>query len=251
MSAERVERHLLWDRCINVRDLGGHPTEDGHTTRFGAVVRADAPRRLTDAGWQALTDYGVRTFVDLRISSEHALDPPRELPVDVVRVPVLPEYDHADWVEFRKLRKEAPTWEDAVRLLYVEWLARYPRSFAQAVEAVADAAEGVVLIHCEEGKDRTGLLAALLLRLAGVAAPEVVEDYAQSERSIRARLDDYLAGVPEEMRERRLQGLRTPAAAMLGVLQELERRHGDVRDYLLSGGADPGALERARARLRD
>jgi hypothetical protein len=59
LSPER-ERVLAWDGCINVRDLGGLPTEDGRETRFGIVVRADAIRGLTDKGLKALADYGVR-----------------------------------------------------------------------------------------------------------------------------------------------------------------------------------------------
>ncbi len=59
-------RELVWDGCVNVRDLGGLPTEDGRVTRFGAVVRADNVRRLSDAGWEALAGYGIRRIIDLR-----------------------------------------------------------------------------------------------------------------------------------------------------------------------------------------
>ncbi len=61
-----TERVLSWEGCLNVRDLGGHVTGDGRTTRFGAVVRADNVQHLTEAGWAALVDYGVRTIIDLR-----------------------------------------------------------------------------------------------------------------------------------------------------------------------------------------
>ena len=69
-------RDLAWEGCLNVRDLGGHPTEDGGETRFGAYVRADNLERLTAAGWQALIDYGVRTVVDLRLAGERGDAPP-------------------------------------------------------------------------------------------------------------------------------------------------------------------------------
>src|SRR5207237_3157705 len=59
-------RELAWEGCLNVRDLGGLPTEDGGQMRYGQVVRADSVRQLTDAGWKAVADYGVRTVVDLR-----------------------------------------------------------------------------------------------------------------------------------------------------------------------------------------
>ena len=80
-------RDLVWDGCLNVRELGGLPTGDGGETRFGAVVRADSVRQLSDDGWQALVDHGIRTVVDLRGHDERAEDPPAELPVEVVHVP--------------------------------------------------------------------------------------------------------------------------------------------------------------------
>jgi protein-tyrosine phosphatase len=63
-------RHLDWDGCFNVRDLGGLPTTDGRMTRWGAMVRADALDGLSDAGWRALTEHGVRTVIDLRNDDE-------------------------------------------------------------------------------------------------------------------------------------------------------------------------------------
>src|SRR5688500_13118153 len=72
--AAASERHLDWEGCFNVRDLGGLPTRDGRVTRRGAVVRADALDGLTAAGWAALVDHGVRTVVDLRNDDERGAD---------------------------------------------------------------------------------------------------------------------------------------------------------------------------------
>src|SRR5919204_1655163 len=80
-------RDLVWEGLLNVRDLGGHSTEDGGETRFGSVVRADSVRRLSNDGWAALVDYGVKTIVDLRANEELEADPPAELPVEVLHVP--------------------------------------------------------------------------------------------------------------------------------------------------------------------
>ena len=62
----RHRRELAWDGCLNVRDLGGHTTQDGRGTRYGRVVRVDCVRQLTEAGWQAVSDCGIRTVLDLR-----------------------------------------------------------------------------------------------------------------------------------------------------------------------------------------
>ena len=81
-------RDLLWDGLLNVRDLGGHPTPEGET-RWGAVVRADALKRLTDDGWRELVGHGISTIVDLRMDEEREADPPADIPVEVVHVNVL------------------------------------------------------------------------------------------------------------------------------------------------------------------
>jgi protein-tyrosine phosphatase len=181
------DRILVWDGCLNIRDLGGLPTRAGGATRFGAIVRADSIRQLSDAGWEALVGYGVRRIVDLRFDSELAADPPREMPVEVVHASVLPDADSNHWVEIDALGDAAPDAPTATKDVYLEFLERFGASFARAITAVADAPEGGVLIHCMAGRDRTGLLTALLLRLAEVPIPEVAADYALSAERASAR----------------------------------------------------------------
>ena len=79
-------RDLVWDGCLNVRELGGLPTQDGGVTRLGVVVRADSVRQLSAEGWQALVDHGIGTVIDLRGDHERADDPPADLSVEVVHV---------------------------------------------------------------------------------------------------------------------------------------------------------------------
>jgi hypothetical protein len=72
----RRSRNLVWDGCVNVRDLGGHPTEGGRETHYGRIVRADTIRTLSEEGRRALVDYGIRTVVDLRTLRELEEDAP-------------------------------------------------------------------------------------------------------------------------------------------------------------------------------
>lgn len=239
----QLERDLLWDGCLNVRDLGGHPTEDGAETRFGAVVRADSVRKLSEAGWRDLVAYGVGRIVDLRFHEELAADPPEELPVEVVHVPVFPEPDDPLWA---RIDARADRGRE-----YLDLLEHGRGAFAEAVRAVADAPEGGVLVHCFAGKDRTGLVAALLLRLAGVGVGDVATDYAVSERRLAPLFEPWIAEAEDERERARREYLRaTPKQAMELVLHELERVHGSVEGYLRAGGAGADELERARARLR-
>ena len=244
------ERALAWDGCLNVRDLGGHEAADGRRTRFGAVVRADSVRELSDAGWDALVDYGIRTVVDLRFHSELEADPPREAPVAVVHISLLGEPDASDWPEIEAVAQSAGDPVAATRAVYLEFLERFRERFAEAVAAVARAPDGGVLVHCQGGKDRTGLVVALLLRLSGVETDDVAADYAVSEKNLVSRHEPWIAEAADEIeRRRRRRMAATPARAMHDVLDELERRYGSVRAYLRAGGATDEELEQARARL--
>jgi protein-tyrosine phosphatase len=107
-----------------------------------------------------------------------------------------------------------------------------------------------VLVHCMGGKDRTGLVVALLLTLVGVSPEQIAEDYGLSARNLAPRSAQWIEqAVDETEREWRRRVVRGEPQAMLQVLIELEGRYGSVRDYLLAGGATEEDIDRARARL--
>jgi protein tyrosine/serine phosphatase len=247
-------RELTWDGCLNVRDLGGHTTADGGETRFGAIVRADSVRQLSADGWRALVDYGVTTVVDLRGDEERDEDPPAELAVDVIHAPFV----EASEQERRQVDAEvgAVTTRHSsgaarTRGVYVIFLEHFRKNVAHAVRAVAHAPEGGVVIHCVGGKDRTGLLTALLLHVAGVEVEEIAADYALSEERLRPRTQAWLdAAETEAERDEIVQISRTPAEVIVGVFHELERRYGSVEGYLRAAGVGEEDLARVRARLR-
>lgn len=247
------ERTLVWDGCLNVRDLGGHATEDGGETVFGAVVRADSIRRLSDEGWGALVDYGVRRVVDLRQHSELEADPPRELPVEVVHVPLFGSPDPTEeyWAEMDALADASGGVAAGKAAIYLDHLERFGAYVRDAIEAVARAPEGAVLVHCQVGKDRTGLVTALLLRLAHVPREEIAADYAISEEHLRPLSEPYVAAAEDEaQRAFRVRMTRTPAEAMSRVLATLDERYGGVPGYLRAVGLADRDIARASARLR-
>jgi protein-tyrosine phosphatase len=243
-------RDLVWDGCLNVRDLGGHPVDGGGKTSFDRVVRADSVRQLSDEGWQAAVAYGVRTVVDLRSDEELEADPPAELPVDVVHVPFFDEARDDVREEVETASAAAPDHATATREVYLLFLEHFRANVAAAVTAVADAEGGAVVVHCHGGKDRTGLVTAFLLRLAGVPIDDIAADYALSEERLRTRHEQWFAEAADEAELERLHRIAaTPATSMVEVLEELERRYGSVEDYLVAGGAPEGIGERVRARL--
>ncbi len=213
-------------------------------TRFRAVVRADSVRQLTDEGWEDLVSYGVRTIVDLRVEREIAADPPHDPRVEVVNVPVTrpedePAIDRA--------------WRSSPDVLgaYLAMTDLLAPNLARAIEAVADADDdGAVLVHCFAGKDRTGLVCGLILRLAGVAVSDIAADYGLSAGNLGPVFESWVAEAPdEEERAFRLRIGSSPPEAMARLLERLEGRFGTVEAYLLEAGASEAALRRVRARL--
>jgi len=250
---DRSTRTLSWDGCVNVRDLGGIPTEDGGTTRLGVVIRSDNIRGLSDDGWRELERHGVTRIVDLRWPEELAHDPPGDVDIDVVHVSVLGPNLAASRDYLRTLDAHVDSVDDVAdhySWAYVEFLERNRTRFGQALAAVAEA-EGPVVIHCMGGKDRTGLMAALLLRLAGVSLDEIGRDYSLSGPNLAATLEPWLADAPTDLERRRREKLSgTPAIVMTRVLGEIEERHGSVRGYLEATGLRRDQIDRLSDMLR-
>ena len=244
-------RDLVWDGCLNVRDLGGFAV-DGGETRFGSVVRADSVSQLTPAGWKELADYGVRTVLDLRGDQEREDDPPRDVPVEVLHVPFMEASDE-EWNEIAEELEALRTLPvaAATRDAYLIFLERFRANVGAAVKAVAHAPEGGIVIHCVGGKDRTGLLTALLLYLAGVPVEEIAADYALSEERLRPRHEKWLAAAETDAEREQLERItQCPPEVIVEVFAELERRYGSVEDYLRTAGVTDEEMELARRRLR-
>ena len=241
---------LVWEGCLNVRDLGGLPTEDGRRTQTGAVVRADNIRKLTDAGWQSLADHGVRRIVDLRWPEELVNDPPRDVEIEVVNVSVLGGAYDDEYVA--RMDAHLRSVEDVVdhhSYAYIDWLERYRDDFGRAFAAIADA-DGTVVVHCMGGKDRTGVVAGLLLRLAGVGLEEIGEDYAITAVNLEPSTSKWIPAIEDEVERAKWEKLRhTPAEAMIRVVREVESRYGDVASYLRAAGLTEQQIERLRERL--
>jgi protein tyrosine/serine phosphatase len=232
-----------------VRDLGGLPTEDGRRTRLGGVVRSDNVRRLTDEGWRALADHGVRRIVDLRFPEELAEDQPRDVDIDVVNVSVLGVANDPEYVKELDAHLAVNDIADHYAWSYVDFLERYREHFGAAFAAIADA-DGTVVVHCFAGKDRTGLVAAVLLRLAGVDHATIGADYALTAENLRPRWEIWLNEAADEQQRAKLEKLQhTPAEAMTRVVQEIERRYGDIASYLRAAGLTDEQVDRLRERL--
>jgi protein-tyrosine phosphatase len=223
------DRHLPWDGCANVRDLGGLPAAGGRTVRRGAIVRADALDRLSPEGWAALEAHGVRTVIDLRNDDELGEDAaPRPPGLTTLRLPL----DGVEDLEFWKDWHGRP--EFGTPIYYGPFLAHFPGRTAAVLKAIAAAGPGGVAVHCGIGRDRTGLICILLLALAGVPVEAIAADYALSEARIPfGRVGDFYEGAGT-----------TPEAVVAELLAGL-----DVEAYVRGAGVTARELAAIRRRM--
>jgi protein-tyrosine phosphatase len=222
------KRVLVWDGCTNVRDLGGLSTCDGHKTSWRAIVRSDSPARLTAAGWSALYAYGIRTIISLRtygMAEDELNITPRYSDIATVQVAI---EDITD-TEFVQRWVASNLW--STPLYYQDALRRWPERHAAAISAIARAQPGGVLFHCIRGYDRTGMVALILLALAGVTPDDIIADYELSPDPYR---DELLARQHSSVRE-----------AILSALEGLN----NVDSYLSMGGVSQDDLAAIRKRL--
>jgi len=227
---------LTVDGLVNLRDLGGLPTESGRTTLRGRLLRSESPHTLSDAGLRALLDLGIGAVVDLRTTSEreHRPSPLTDAGVHTLHAPIFT--DDEDYPDHLTTAAEVYCW----------WLRERRAGVAAAMTAIADAPSAPVLVHCHAGKDRTGVIIALALRLAGVSVDAIADDYAISgvqlaEMLARDRIAARERGM-DEVRAERIFTVRRDA--MVHTMDCVDSEHGGAASLLRATGLGDVRVER-------
>ncbi|MGP3936512.1 tyrosine-protein phosphatase [Nonomuraea sp. KM88] len=219
-------RHIKFTNLCNFRDVGGYFTKDGRVVRWQRLYRADSLGWLAGDDLTTFRDLGVRAVIDLR----HAFEIER-----YGRVP------QSDGLLYQNLPVEGRRWDTATtydeeigieRYLadrYLEVTEDGVANLRTALETIARADNAPTVIHCAAGKDRTGVLTALVLSLAGVGEDDIVADYALTGLATDRFIADW---------GRRHPGTSpwpgfglAPAETMRLFLTDLVHRHGSVEAY--------------------
>lgn len=234
-------RLLDFPQLLNARDLGGYPTADGARTRWRSLIRADDLAQLTPAGVRAIEEFGVETVIDLRWNEEVAA-----FPSPMARAARGIRYEQVSLLartedEWRARARECPKelWKSMV-------LDEAREGIRDVLTRIAAASPAPLVFHCVAGKDRTGLIAALLLALADVEPDAIAFDYAQSTERLR---DEYLRRYAHVDPDEVLDALRCPEAGVHSMLGHL-RKLGGIRAYLGLIGLTDEEIMSLRARLR-
>jgi len=167
--------------AFNIRDLGGYSTADGAVTKFHTFLRADDLANLDDAELQFLLDYGVHTIIDLRSKEECEKQPNPFAARTDVRYHNIALLDNVIDEDADALGATA---QEFIKDFYIGLVDNTAAAIGAVFTALADA-DGAVLFHCAAGKDRTGVIAALLLGLAGVSEADIIANYEVTYTYIR------------------------------------------------------------------
>ena len=236
-------RKLVFEGCFNFRDLGGYPTADGQRTRWRRLFRADGLSRLTESDLDALAALGVVTVIDLRTDME--ADTQGRFPDGVEGV----SYHHLPLTDTLPGEEETPDWDRAafVSERYLAMLSEGTATVASAVALLADPERQPAVFHCSVGKDRTGVLSALVLGFLGVPDEIIVEDYALSYDAMLRILEHLKERYPdagEIVEHYRPVILSAEPASMAGFVAGVRRAYGsfDALADVLGVTADVGAL---------
>lgn len=227
-SVDRVRR---LDGSHNVRDLGGLVGADGRVVRAGRIFRSDYPGFAELGRGAPVRDLGLRTVVDLRRGSEAG-------------------QECVSWEDHGVVYHRCPIsagGESSWRARYPAYLTHLPETVVSAVRHVTDVAGHPVLFHCAAGKDRTGVVAALVLSVLGVERRHVVADYTLTEAGLAPILERLRGLHPySEMLRDSSDEDQLPRARNIETLLDWLEERGGAECWLVGNGLDADHLARFR-----
>jgi len=226
-------RRIPLDGTDNTRDLGGYPVPGGYT-RWGRTFRSDAPVNLSAADVETLRRLGITTHIDLRTREEVERRPSAVANLEGFR------YHHVDLCACMQMMPDS---EEGVAVSYLE-MAEQVGPMARIFRIIAHT-EGGLLFHCAAGKDRTGVVAAILLMLAGAKKPDLLADYILTAAYMREPVRKFLETDPDIPAY-----IVTPKIEFMeAFLDRFLAAHSSARNYLETIGIPAEEIESITQRL--
>jgi protein tyrosine/serine phosphatase len=264
LDGEWDNQDMAWidlEGAVNVRDVGGMPTADGGETIHRRLLRSENLQELTASDIALLVgELGVTTVVDLRSTRELMTEGPAPLDaVDGVQHahhPVLKEYlDASDTVAAALLltaqQEDSERYpDDLMTGHYLGYLENRPEEVVGALRSIVNA-PGAAIVHCAAGKDRTGVIVALALTIAGVEPELIVADYTATNERIEAIIDRLSrAKMYGGVTAKPVRAHEARAETMRAFLEQLDARYGGLKPWLSNHGFTDDEVAALRARLR-
>lgn len=246
-------RRLPLEGLLNARDLGGYPVKNGGVTKYRQFIRCEAPRNLTGNDLAFLKEYGIKNSLDFRGDRE---------------VSRQPSFLHGlDWVRYHR----SPTFNEQVAFgakaadgrppitSFVRWGEKYIQMSEDCRDWIKNTLEylagcdGGVMYNCTTGKDRTGIISALVLGLAGVSDEDIIADYCVSEVYLQPLYEElrkeFLSMFPLEKAELTDPFFKTDPENMTSLLRHINKKYGGIREFTSVCGLSSGAADQLCFRL--
>jgi protein-tyrosine phosphatase len=239
-----VERRVTVEGCHNFRDLGGYPTEDGGALRWRQLFRADGLHALSERGVATVRDeIRLGDIIDLRSSAELQLDGRGPLEREAIRFHHLPLFDAG------RGQQGPPLGATLADLYY--GMVDFARGPIAKVVTVLARTDQPAVFHCAAGKDRTGVISALLLSLLGVREEIIVADYAATREALDAIVKRLMSsegyrGMFEELPR---DTLHANPETMEAFLARVRAEFGSMAGYAREIGVADADVARLRARM--
>lgn len=247
-------RRYDFEGSFNFRDLGGWRTAGGSTVRWGRMFRADSVHLMSEADvLRCHGELGVRTVLDLRSDVEIAVggagalagrvDARHHLPLSSRRAAAVDGGVVAAASDDRS--------PDAMAAQYAGMLDASRDLLVSAVDALLASDALPAVFFCAAGKDRTGVLSAVVLGTLGVRDEDIVEDYVLTAGSIDRIIRRFAAteGAPAMYSRLPSAHFAPHAETMHRVIAYVRQRYGSFQDYLVGGGLDAAGVDRLKASM--
>lgn len=249
----KYARHIIFENIPNFRDIGGYRTRDGRTMAWRRVFRSGDPREMTTNDAKRIKEkLGISAVLDLRNHTEFEqtweVELLQEIGVRYYNVPYRP----GDASYYQK-EMEMYTTCSNMGEVYLYWTRdkAFGKRVVESLEIIATANNHPLVFHCGVGKDRTGILAAMVLAVVGVSNKDIISDYTLTNpymEEIRNRVSND-PGAPAEIKNLPDFVWRAVPESMMLLLDVLHRENGTIEKYLTTNGARPSLFHRIRKAL--
>lgn len=244
-------RRIVFEGVQNFRDLGGYRTADGGHTVWGQIYRADSLHKLTENDLRSFDRLGIRRVYDLRSDTERETHPN---PFESVQFAVVGQQTNGERRAIDPdLFRAASDGERLLGDLYLGMLEHSAHLLGQLLTGLAEPDRRPAVFHCHAGKDRTGVVAMLVLLVAGVDREDILDDYELTRRyrTLDHQQDSLANLLAAGMSPEAAAGvLAAPRWAMESAVDAIESKYGGIEAYLYDvAGMAPGTLRELRAAL--
>jgi protein-tyrosine phosphatase len=223
----------------NCRDLGGYPTKYGKTTNFGMFVRSEAPVELTERDIEFLKDYKITKSLDFRGDADITLFPSSLRNIENIEYIHLPMFGRADAAGFEDNGDDPSKNFSGWGKSYVQWIEMYKGWIKDVIHELAET-ENACQFNCNAGKDRTGIISAFILSIAGVNLNDIAFDYCISRTMLKPRFPELTKQWGDYLKDKdgklitNHPFLYTPKEAMEQLFKYIYMKYKSTENFLYS-----------------